>query len=481
MGISANKSIILLEKIICCFNFEKKRKSHEDDELFFDFMLPRPSKRIDCVWLCSNYILVFSFANEKESSSLIVDECLDLSYFHEDSRTIPLIPIVFSTYKTETHINHPLNWWHNISEVLTIRYTTNDLRFLIKKLDSEIHYNHLINKEQWFTSPFKPIAQFNYLSAIIKEDQKEATTWLHVEIKRLINDVEIICKSINERSFIFINGLPGSGKTITRLYMERYFNTSGFQVLEYDICDYPNCNRIITKVFKQEIGNSRKNSYLCFATTYVPDATLLIRLQQIVTSRGIKFISSFSVNDSLCVKNLQLRSCIRTFRCQHVLDFWENAFSGRHLIAKQLLESIPQNNSHIRYRIVLSRNLNDAKQLLKKLKHGSERTGILSLDCLENDQDFDFCVVKVSSKQLSHASFERELNCVTKRKKTLSSLRLFARVISIFMKAKQGIIIYFPKGDTSCDHLFSLFHDDIGLKTICETNNFLEYSNASEN
>ena len=481
MGISANKNIILLEQIICCFNFEKKKKTHEDDELYFDFMLPRPSKRIDCVWLCSNYILVFSFANEKESRSLIMDECLDLSYFHENSRTIPLIPIVFSSNKTETNINHPLNWWHNISEVLAIRYNTNDLRCLIMKLDTEIRYSHLINKEQWFNSPFRPIAQFNSLSSIIREDQEEAKIWLCNEVKRLINDVEIICKSINEQSFIFINGLPGSGKTIARLYMERYFTTGGFQILEYDICNYPNCNRIITKVFNQDIRNSRKSSYLCFATTYVPDASLLIRLYQIVTSRDIKFISSFSVNDSPCVEKLQLRSCIRTFRCQHVLDFWERALSGRHLIAKQVLESIPQNNSHVRYRIVLSRNLNNAKRLLKSLKHGSEKTGILSIGCPVEDQDFDFCIVKISSEYISHDLLERELNNMIKKRKTLASLRLFAKVISIFMKAKQGIIIYFPKGDTYCDHLFSFFHDDIGLKTICETNNFLEYSNASEN
>ena len=76
--------------------------SHPNGRVYFEYVIPRLGKRIDCVLLIEHVLFVIEFkVGETQFGAAAVDQvwdyALDLKNFHESSHDLPIAPILIAT------------------------------------------------------------------------------------------------------------------------------------------------------------------------------------------------------------------------------------------------------------------------------------------------------------------------------------------------------------------------------------------------
>ena len=88
----------------------KNHLTNFQGNIYFEYSIPRLGKRIDAVVLIQGVIFVFEFkvgAKEYNNADInqVWDYALDLKYFHEESHTQPIVPILVATKAKCNEIN----------------------------------------------------------------------------------------------------------------------------------------------------------------------------------------------------------------------------------------------------------------------------------------------------------------------------------------------------------------------------------------
>lgn len=202
----------------------KQSLSGLSGQIIFEYTIPRIGKRVDCVIIIGSIVFIIEFkVGESEflksDISQTLDYALDLKYFHEESRDVPLIPILVCTAASdrenalEFYEDHVAKVQHcnraNLRNVIDVALAT-----FSERLD-------FISPDAWLESRYSPTptiieaAQALYAQHGVK-DISRSDSGAHNLSTTTEAIKEIIEKSKNKRrkTIVFVTGVPGAGKTL---------------------------------------------------------------------------------------------------------------------------------------------------------------------------------------------------------------------------------------------------------------------------
>jgi hypothetical protein len=194
--------------------------------LFLEFSIPRMGKRADAVLFIDGRIIVLEFKMGEKSylnSALeqVEDYALDLKNFHEGSHFLPIVPILIATEgesrpsilsSHDDNVYRPLSCnGDNLKETLDL---------VIQSVDQSIQFQPL----EWAETRYKPTptiiqaAQALYEKHSVADiSRSEAGAINLAETSDCINQIICDTDEQNEKSVIFLTGVPGAGKTLAGL------------------------------------------------------------------------------------------------------------------------------------------------------------------------------------------------------------------------------------------------------------------------
>ena len=204
---------------------KEQLQEFESGHIMFEYSIPRMGKRVDVVFIYSNYVFVIEFkVFSNEYSRADIDQCvdyaLDLKNFQEGSHHTPLIPILISTKASEFN-NSIEKSKDGIYEILLCN--KNNLKKTIEKICQE-ESKSTINPIEWENSLYKPTptiieaAQALYQGHNVKEiSRSDSGANNLVKTAEAINNIIEESKREKKKSICFITGVPGAGKTLAGL------------------------------------------------------------------------------------------------------------------------------------------------------------------------------------------------------------------------------------------------------------------------
>ena len=195
-------------------------------KIYFEFSIPRMGKRIDAVAIVGPVVFVIEFkvgASAYEAADLdqVMDYALDLHNFHEGSHNATLIPILVAT-KAPT-IDNNLNTLTSDCLSAPIRCNSETLDGTIASV-LNLKLKQAIDCEKWEASGYKPtptiieatLALYNGHS-VSEISRSDASTLNLSKTSNTVGEIIARSKEKDEKSIVFVTGVPGSGKTLVGL------------------------------------------------------------------------------------------------------------------------------------------------------------------------------------------------------------------------------------------------------------------------
>ncbi len=206
--------IDILKEQLSCF---------DDGTILFEYRIPRMDSIIDNVLLIKGLVFVIEFKvgeNSYEPHITQLNRYVKiLEHFHYESRDKIIIPILVSTEAD----NYPNNIRKNDNDVFDIiRANKNNLSEIIVPIIN-VHKNEQ-DLSNWSQSKYVPTptildaAKRMYETHEVAEINTYSSEDLFLnETEQAIDDIIENSKRTNEKSIIFITGVPGAGKTLIGL------------------------------------------------------------------------------------------------------------------------------------------------------------------------------------------------------------------------------------------------------------------------
>jgi hypothetical protein len=192
----------------------------------FEYTIPRMGKRVDVIILYCGLIFVLEFkVGETTYSNYAIEQALDyakdLKYFHEQSHSRDIVPILVATEapdqplsikKYDDGLYHPL------------KANKDNFSSIILEVAEKSSPKNKIDPEKWSNSVYKPTptiieaAQALYKGHSVKEISRSDSGAINLAAtSQAISEVIEFSKSNNQKSICFLTGVPGSGKTLAGL------------------------------------------------------------------------------------------------------------------------------------------------------------------------------------------------------------------------------------------------------------------------
>ena len=208
-----------------------------EGHIFFEFVIPRMGKRVDCLVLLNGVVFVVEFkvgssSFDRHAIVQVVDYSLDLKNFHEGSHYATIIPVLIATNATGETIKITLEQDY-VAEPIKIGKFGLGTLFLQA---SEIPRRKSIETLPWRNAGYRPTptiieaAQALYKSHNVNEISRSDAKSKNLRITSdHIADVIERSRRDGKKSICFITGVPGAGKTLAGLNIaasraERYEN-----------------------------------------------------------------------------------------------------------------------------------------------------------------------------------------------------------------------------------------------------------------
>ena len=192
----------------------------------FEYTIPRMGKRVDVIIIYCGLIFVLEFkVGETTYSNFAIEQVLDyakdLKYFHEQSHSSDIVPILVATEapdqplsinKFDDGLYHPL------------KANKDNFSSIILEVAEKSSQKNKIDPEKWSNSVYKPTptiieaAQALYKGHSVKEISRSDSGAINLAAtSQAISEVIEFSKSNNQKSICFLTGVPGSGKTLAGL------------------------------------------------------------------------------------------------------------------------------------------------------------------------------------------------------------------------------------------------------------------------
>ncbi|MBQ6263648.1 MAG: DUF2075 domain-containing protein [Clostridia bacterium] len=246
---------------------KKQLSSVPDGSIVFEYTIPRIGDRIDVVCLIRGIVFVLEFkVNQEEylpyDEEQVVDYCLDLKYFHEESEHRHIVPILVAT--KAPHFGTTVTIFDD-KVVDTILCNETNIAEKINAVLRVIPSDDEITANAWINSKYRPTptiieaAQALYQKHDVKEISRNDAGAENLEkTNAAINYVIEDCKTNHKKAICFITGVPGAGKTLAGLNIA---NTR-HQFEENDHAVFLSGNGPLVQVLQEALArdDSKRNS-----------------------------------------------------------------------------------------------------------------------------------------------------------------------------------------------------------------------------
>jgi DUF2075 family protein/adenylylsulfate kinase-like enzyme len=230
--ISVNGRLGHINTELCAWEFQiellKVVLQEHEGHLFFEFLIPRMGRRVDCLLIIKNIVFVIEFkVGEKEfinqNIEQVWDYALDLKNFHKPSHTLLLVPILVATHAKARQIEI-MTSNHNDNLVNPLKTNAENLGNTIGDVISFFNDDISIDIMNYVSGSYSPTPTI--VEAAIKLYNKhnvEEITRNDAEAINLSLTTNYISETIeyakaNEKKIIcFVTGVPGAGKTLVGL------------------------------------------------------------------------------------------------------------------------------------------------------------------------------------------------------------------------------------------------------------------------
>lgn len=194
-----------------------------DAVICFEYLIPRMGKRIDNVVVTKNAIYAIEFkvgstSYDQHAKTQSIDYALDLKNFHQQSRFLPVIPVLVATdapgilslltFAGDQVANLVLANKQNLSKVLT----------------ADVGVENNIDSTAWVNSVYEPTptiieaSQALYGGHDVTEISRSESGIDNLSITtEAISEVIERCKKSQTKAICFVTGVPGAGKTLAGL------------------------------------------------------------------------------------------------------------------------------------------------------------------------------------------------------------------------------------------------------------------------
>jgi DUF2075 family protein len=208
-------------------SLENVKSNPSTSQILLEYKIPRRAKRIDCILLINDIILVIEFKDEADKYELsfqrqVEDYSLDLRDFHKESRGRLIIPIVLSPLAKNTDFKFEL-----ITDYVqkTINSNSDNISSVINNVISFYSTSELpLGGKKWEESEYLPTpTMIEAAQALFSGQRVEEISRSHAEAENLsvttdeiVNAISI-AKEKGEKLICFVTGVPGAGKTLVGL------------------------------------------------------------------------------------------------------------------------------------------------------------------------------------------------------------------------------------------------------------------------
>lgn len=240
--------------------------------IYFEFIIPRMGKRVDVVLLLSGIIFVLEFKYgenlfPKKAINQVMDYSLDLKYFHETSHDLPIVPILISS-KGKSIDSRLISYSDNVFQPLL---TNNEnLRSYLLLCIQKINNKKNISPIQWENGKYQPTptiietARALYLGHKVQEISRSDAGGKNLrDTSDAVDEIIEKAKNQNQKSIVFITGVPGAGKTLAGLNIANH----RMQVNKNENAVFLSGNGPLVKVLREALirddvrqGENRKSS-----------------------------------------------------------------------------------------------------------------------------------------------------------------------------------------------------------------------------
>lgn len=213
----------------------------DDAFLFFEFVIPRMGKRVDCVLVVQGIIFVLEF-KVGASSYLYADRqqaegyALDLKHFHQGSHDKPIIPILVATRANDAFSNYTFDN-EQVSTVVCL--PSSGLSSFVKDTIFRLKCA-LFDPVAWSLTAYQPTptiveaAQALYAKhSVVDISRSEAGVENLHDTSKALFDLIHLARREHRKIICFVTGVPGAGKTLVGLNIANQH--SNHEDLEYSV------------------------------------------------------------------------------------------------------------------------------------------------------------------------------------------------------------------------------------------------------
>ncbi|MBK9217666.1 MAG: DUF2075 domain-containing protein [Uliginosibacterium sp.] len=211
--------ILLLQEALADFDPQGR--------VYFEYVIPRLGKRIDCVVLLKHVLFVLEFkVGEKDFTHAALDQvwdyALDLKNFHETTHDLPVAPLLIATEAAPA----PLIAVGTVHDDHLLR----PLKVGIGQIGAALHecLNTLIGEDisvsDWEAGRYLPTptiveaARALYAGHRVEQiSRSDAGAMNLTRTTRAIDEVIAESQALRRKSICFVTGVPGAGKTLVGL------------------------------------------------------------------------------------------------------------------------------------------------------------------------------------------------------------------------------------------------------------------------
>lgn len=194
-------------------------------DIIFEYTIPRIGDRIDNVFIYNGIIYLIEFkvgetTYPKYARDQVIDYALDLKYFHKESHSLKIVPLLVCTNAPDSK-NELYSDDDDIFQLICCNQNT--LTSTLSWITNELS-DTPIRTETWLNSQYMPTptiieaAQALYRGHDVKDISRSDADAYNLSLTTdAINKIIDYSKAHNEKSICFVTGVPGSGKTLAGL------------------------------------------------------------------------------------------------------------------------------------------------------------------------------------------------------------------------------------------------------------------------
>ena len=206
---------------------EALRGLDSSGQVYFEYIIPRLGKRIDCVLLIKHVLFVLEFkVGESDFNAAALDQvwdyALDLKNFHESSHELPIAPLLIATEAAPIELK-PLGTIHDDQLLRPVRVGRGQIANALRACLSVLQGDGIC-AATWEAGRYLPTptiveaAKALYAGHSVEQiSRNDAGARNLSRTSKAVDRIIAESRALRRKSICFVTGVPGAGKTLVGL------------------------------------------------------------------------------------------------------------------------------------------------------------------------------------------------------------------------------------------------------------------------